>query len=236
MALRRAPASCGKQGGTAGVAPVPDRDGLSCVPCPSRQSSRGRPEVSQLFRPVDPSVSFPELETGILEFWREHDIFRRSIEERPEDNLFVFYEGPPTANGRPGVHHIMPRVIKDLFARYQDDAGLPRAPQGGLGYARPASRDRGGEGAGAELEARDRGVRHRPLQREVPGEREPPRGRLRGADGGGSPSGRTWRTRTSPTTTTTSRAGGGSSSSSGTTGWSTKTTGARPTAPAARRA
>ena len=84
--------------------------------------------MSQLFRPVDPNVSFPELETGILAFWREHDIFRRSIEERPEDNLFVFYEGPPTANGRPGVHHIMPRVIKDLFARYKTMRGY-RVPR-----------------------------------------------------------------------------------------------------------
>ena len=84
--------------------------------------------MSQLFRPVDPSVSFPELETGILAFWREHDIFQRSIEERPEDNLFVFYEGPPTANGRPGVHHIMPRVIKDLFARYKTMRGY-RVPR-----------------------------------------------------------------------------------------------------------
>ena len=84
--------------------------------------------MSQLFRPVDPSVSFPEVETGILEFWRDREIFRRSIEERPEDNLFVFYEGPPTANGRPGVHHIMPRVIKDLFARYKTMRGY-RVPR-----------------------------------------------------------------------------------------------------------
>ena len=84
--------------------------------------------MSQLFRPVDPSVSFPDLETGILDFWRDNDIFKRSIEERPEDNLFVFYEGPPTANGRPGVHHIMPRVIKDLFARYKTMRGY-RVPR-----------------------------------------------------------------------------------------------------------
>ena len=84
--------------------------------------------MSQLFRPVDPSVSFPDLETGILDFWRDKDIFKRSIEERPEDNLFVFYEGPPTANGRPGVHHIMPRVIKDLFARYKTMRGY-RVPR-----------------------------------------------------------------------------------------------------------
>ena len=84
--------------------------------------------MSQLFRPVDPSVNFPDLETGILDFWRDKDIFKRSIEERPEDNLFVFYEGPPTANGRPGVHHIMPRVIKDLFARYKTMRGY-RVPR-----------------------------------------------------------------------------------------------------------
>ncbi len=84
--------------------------------------------MSQLFQPVDASVSFPDLDQGILEFWKEHDIFRRSIEERPEENLFVFYEGPPTANGRPGVHHIMPRVIKDLFARYKTMRGY-RVPR-----------------------------------------------------------------------------------------------------------
>ena len=82
----------------------------------------------QLFRPVDPGVSFPALETGILDFWRERDVFRRSIAERPAANLFVFYEGPPTANGRPGVHHVMPRVIKDLFARYKTMRGY-RVPR-----------------------------------------------------------------------------------------------------------
>ena len=81
-----------------------------------------------MFDPVDPNVSFPEIETKLLDFWREHDIFRRSIEQRPEDNLFVFYEGPPTANGRPGVHHVMPRVLKDLFARYKSLQGF-RVPR-----------------------------------------------------------------------------------------------------------
>ncbi|HSG29284.1 MAG TPA: class I tRNA ligase family protein, partial [Candidatus Krumholzibacterium sp.] len=45
-----------------------------------------------------------DLEKQILEYWEKHDIFRRSIEERPEEKPFVFYEGPPTATGRPGVH------------------------------------------------------------------------------------------------------------------------------------
>ena len=81
-----------------------------------------------MFSPVDPNVNFPKVETALLDFWRENDIFRRSIEQRPDDNLFVFYEGPPTANGRPGVHHVMPRVLKDLFARYKAMQGF-RVPR-----------------------------------------------------------------------------------------------------------
>ena len=84
--------------------------------------------MPKIFDPVDPAVDFPALEAGILRFWRERDVFRRSVEQRPADNLFVFYEGPPTANGRPGVHHIMPRVLKDLFARYKSMRGY-RVPR-----------------------------------------------------------------------------------------------------------
>ena len=84
--------------------------------------------MPQLFDPVDPAVDFPALEAGVLRFWRERDVFRRSVEQRPADNLFVFYEGPPTANGRPGVHHVMPRVLKDLFARYKSMRGY-RVPR-----------------------------------------------------------------------------------------------------------
>ena len=59
----------------------------------------------------------------ILKFWEEREIFRRSVDERPEDNLFVFYEGPPTANARPGIHHVLPRVLKDLINRYRTMQG-----------------------------------------------------------------------------------------------------------------
>ena len=52
-------------------------------------------------------------------FWESQHIFRRSIEERSEENPFVFYEGPPSANGMPGIHHVMARTIKDIFCRYQ---------------------------------------------------------------------------------------------------------------------
>jgi isoleucyl-tRNA synthetase len=71
--------------------------------------------------------TFPVLDTGqsaakeeerILEFWRSAKIFERSVSERPETNPFVFYEGPPTTNGRPGVHHVLSRTVKDLVCRF----------------------------------------------------------------------------------------------------------------------
>ena len=82
------------------------------------------------FEPVPSRVSFPALEEDVLAFWREHDVFRRSVEERPADKLFSFYEGPPTANGTPGVHHVLARVFKDLIPRYKTMRGY-RAPRKG---------------------------------------------------------------------------------------------------------
>lgn len=86
--------------------------------------------TQQKFEAVPSRISFPALEQEILEFWHEHDIFRRSIEERPPDRLFSFYEGPPTANGVPGVHHVLARVFKDLIPRYKTMRGY-RAPRKG---------------------------------------------------------------------------------------------------------
>jgi len=63
-------------------------------------------------------------EEELLKYWKEHDVFRRSVEERPSGNCFVFYEGPPTANGRPGVHHAMSRTIKDTICRYKTMCGF----------------------------------------------------------------------------------------------------------------
>ena len=67
------------------------------------------------FQPVDPRVRFPDLEEEILASWRAGDVFHRSLEQRRGGPLWVFYEGPPTANGMPGAHHIEARVFKDLF-------------------------------------------------------------------------------------------------------------------------
>ena len=82
----------------------------------------------QRFEQVSQKISFPELERGILGFWSEHDVFARSIELRADDPLWVFYEGPPTANGTPGIHHVEARVFKDVYPRFKTMTGhfVPR--------------------------------------------------------------------------------------------------------------
>ena len=83
-----------------------------------------------MFDAVDSRQSFPRLEEEILEFWKRHDTFKKSVEARPEDKPYVFYEGPPTANARPGVHHVLTRAFKDLFPRYKTMRGY-RVPRKG---------------------------------------------------------------------------------------------------------
>jgi isoleucyl-tRNA synthetase len=80
------------------------------------------------FRPVDTRQSFPELEERVLARWRERDVFRRSLAAREGGEVWSFYEGPPTANGRPGSHHVLARVFKDVYPRYRSMCGY-RVPR-----------------------------------------------------------------------------------------------------------
>jgi isoleucyl-tRNA synthetase len=80
------------------------------------------------FAPVDPKQSFPDLEQGVLERWREQDLFARTLAERADAPIWSFYEGPPTANGRPGSHHVLARVFKDIYPRYRTMCGY-RVPR-----------------------------------------------------------------------------------------------------------
>jgi isoleucyl-tRNA synthetase len=75
------------------------------------------------FDPVDPRVDLPAMERGILEFWRSARIFEKSLTLRADAPEWVFYEGPPTANGRPGIHHTESRTFKDLYPRYRTMTG-----------------------------------------------------------------------------------------------------------------
>lgn len=84
-----------------------------------------------MFKPVESKINFPELEVQILKFWQENKIFEKSVENRRGQDRFVFYEGPPTANGKPGSHHILARSYKDIICRYQTMKGKLVERKGG---------------------------------------------------------------------------------------------------------
>ncbi len=75
------------------------------------------------FKPVPQRIDFPASEREILAFWKEHDIFHRTLEQTKDGPPFVFFEGPPTANGTPHNGHVLTRVIKDVFPRYKTMRG-----------------------------------------------------------------------------------------------------------------
>lgn len=69
-------------------------------------------------------LSFPKSEVEILNWWKENKIFNKSVKTREDGIPFTFYEGPPTANGKPGIHHVMARTVKDMFCRYKTLKGF----------------------------------------------------------------------------------------------------------------
>jgi len=83
------------------------------------------------FPAVDPQLDLPALDQRVLALWRERKVFERSLDQRVGADPFVFYEGPPTANGRPGVHHVEARVFKDLFPRFKTMRGYRVDRKGG---------------------------------------------------------------------------------------------------------
>jgi isoleucyl-tRNA synthetase len=78
--------------------------------------SRSFPEFKKL--------NLPAIATEILNDWKENDVFNKSVNQRNGKPHFVFYEGPPSANGTPGIHHVMARAIKDIFCRFQTLRGF----------------------------------------------------------------------------------------------------------------
>jgi len=71
-----------------------------------------------MFKPVNSRVNFPKMEENVLAFWKQNDIFNKSVLNREGNKRFVFYEGPPFANGNPGIHHVLARAFKDVIVRY----------------------------------------------------------------------------------------------------------------------
>jgi isoleucyl-tRNA synthetase len=82
-------------------------------------------------RDVDARQELPALEQEVLERWRERDVFGESLRIRESAEQWVFYEGPPTANGRPGSHHVLSRVFKDIYPRYKTMRGYRVERKGG---------------------------------------------------------------------------------------------------------
>ena len=81
-----------------------------------------------MFRPVSADIDFVAVEEAELTRWETHDVFQRTMTERAGGPTWVFYEGPPTANGKPGLHHVWARIYKDLLCRFQTMRGyhVPR--------------------------------------------------------------------------------------------------------------
>lgn len=76
-----------------------------------------------MYSKVDTNLNFVEREKDIARFWKEKDIARKAVEQRSEGDVFTFYDGPPTANGKPHIGHVLTRVIKDMLPRYQSMKG-----------------------------------------------------------------------------------------------------------------
>ncbi len=84
-----------------------------------------------MFKEIVSQDELPKSEKEILQYWTDHQIFRKSLSERPAGRLFVFYEGPPTANGKPGIHHVLARSVKDFVCRYKTMQGYRVERKGG---------------------------------------------------------------------------------------------------------
>ncbi|MBD3220159.1 isoleucine--tRNA ligase [bacterium] len=113
--------------------------------------------TAELYPPPSRPFHDHESEQRISAFWKEHDTFRRSIAQREGAPDWVFYEGPPTANGKPGVHHVMARLCKDIICRYKTMTGhrvLRKAgwDTHGLPVERSVEKELGIQGAQAILE------------------------------------------------------------------------------------
>ena len=84
-----------------------------------------------MFKPVSSKLDITDMELKVLRYWQTHEIFHKSMSSREGSPEYVFYEGPPTANGKPGVHHVLARAFKDIFPRYKTMRGYHVSRRGG---------------------------------------------------------------------------------------------------------
>ena len=103
-----------------------------CRQCGARvaRRDRGKDErrEKKMYNKVDTNLNFVDREKNVEKFWKDNDIFRKSMDSRKEGETYTFYDGPPTANGKPHIGHVLTRVIKDMIPRYRTMKGymVPR--------------------------------------------------------------------------------------------------------------
>ena len=91
-------------------------------------SHKARKEAAMIYQKVSADMKFVDREKEVEKFWKDNDIFQKSIDNRKEGPTYTFYDGPPTANGKPHIGHVLTRVIKDMIPRYRTMKGymVPR--------------------------------------------------------------------------------------------------------------
>ncbi len=77
-----------------------------------------------MYKNLSDNLKLPELEKQVLDYWKENNVFEESINQKNSNNYYTFYEGPPTANGLPGIHHVIARTVKDIICRYKTMNGF----------------------------------------------------------------------------------------------------------------
>ena len=105
-----------------------------------------------MYQKVDTNLNFADREKKVEEFWRENHIFEKSMECRKEGETYTFYDGPPTANGKPHIGHVLTRVIKDMIPRYRTMKGYMKS---GLGHPWTSCGTGSGKNAGLRWQRAD---------------------------------------------------------------------------------
>lgn len=122
-----------------------------------------------MYKKVPTDLNFVGRERDTLAFWKENKIFEKSMEERKDCPNYTFYDGPPTANGKPHIGHVLTRVIKDMIPRYHAMKGCNVPRQGRMGHPRPSRRAGSRKDAGHQRKRANRGIRDCSLYRKVQG-------------------------------------------------------------------
>ena len=102
---------------------------------------------TKMYKKVDTSLNFLDREKEVLDFWKENEIFEKSLEQTKDGDEFCFYDGPPTANGKPHIGHVLTRVMKDIIPRYKTMKGMHVARKAGWDWhlrGRPGYHQRAG--------------------------------------------------------------------------------------------